>query len=86
MTDKEIRSFIFEYLHDRLEALGIAKSELKGDFDFVQSGLMDSMAFVDMVTDMEKHFKVEIDFENEVEDSSFTNVSRLIDIFVNKKK
>lgn len=82
MNAKEIREFTIKHLHDRLSLLGIAEKEIKKDFDFVQSGLLDSMAFVDMVTAMEEHFDVEVDFEEEVEDAEFTTLKGLTKVFL----
>jgi acyl carrier protein len=81
MKENKVREFVLEYLHDRLQMLGIHEKEIKGNFDFVQSGLLDSMAFVDLVTSMEEHFDREIDFENEVENSGFTNLKALTRLF-----
>lgn len=81
MKSEEIESFIMNYLQERMNSLGIKHSVIRGDFDFVQSGLLDSMAFVDMISAMEEHFNIEIDFENEVEDSSFTTMKRVVELF-----
>ncbi len=81
MKKKEIRKIITDYLSDRLNSLGIGNHEISGDFDFVQSGLLDSMAFVDMVTSFEKQFGIEIDFEAETENNTFTTMDGLLSIF-----
>lgn len=81
MKSEEIEAFVKDYLKERMNSLGIKQNEIRGDFDFVQSGLLDSMAFVDMVSAMEEHFNIEIDFENEVEDSSFTTMKRIVELF-----
>ncbi len=80
MKEKKIKQYITEYLSKRLDLLGISAHEIRKDFDFVQSGLLDSMAFVDMVTNLEKHFGIEIDFENEVENDKFTKYKGLVEI------
>jgi len=82
MKLNDVEHFLKDYLKERLEMLGIGYGELKPGFDLVQSGLLDSMAFVDMVTAMEKHFGVEIDFENEVGNSSFTTLKGLTVLFL----
>lgn len=81
MKEKEVRDFILNYLKEKLDLLGLHEREMKGDFNFVQSGLLDSMAFVDMVTSMENAFGLEIDFENEVDDDSLTTMNGLIKLF-----
>ena len=78
----EIEDFIRDYLKDKLDSLQIDARELTRNFDFVQSGLLDSMAFVDMVSAMENYFNVEIDFENEVDNSGFTSMRGVSEIFL----
>lgn len=84
MKEKDIRQFVSEYLIKRLESVGLSTGDIRGGFDFIQSGLLDSMAFVDMISAMEEHFGVEIDFEEEVEDNNFTNMKGLTQIFLKK--
>ncbi|MCF8230041.1 MAG: hypothetical protein K9G58_00960 [Bacteroidales bacterium] len=81
MNEIEIRDFILNHLKDRLEILGIHEREIRRDFDFVQSGLLDSMAFVDMVTAMEEHFEREVNFEEKVEDAEFTTMKGILKAF-----
>ena len=81
MNEIEIRDFILKHLKDRLEILGIHEREIRRDFDFVQSGLLDSMAFVDMVTAMEEHFEREVNFEEKVEDAEFTTMKGILKAF-----
>ena len=83
LKDKEISEFIIFKLKEKLEQFGIAKSEIKNDFDLVQSGLLDSMSFVDLVTEMEKYFNIEIDFEEAFDESKLTKINGLIEIFKN---
>jgi len=81
IKDKEISEFIIFKLKEKLEQFGIDKSEIKNDFDLVQSGLLDSMSFVDLVTEMEKKFNIEIDFEKAFDESKLTKINGLIEIF-----
>jgi acyl carrier protein len=83
MNDKEIKEFLLERLENRLKIYGLTRNELKGDFDLVKSGLLDSMAFVNLIGDMEERFGVEIDFESVKEDELFTTISGVIGLFVN---
>lgn len=85
MSENEIRDFIINHLRKRLELLGVSEKEIKKKFDFVQSGLLDSMSFVDMITAMEDHFGVEIDFEEEPENESFTSLGGLQKVFLKQE-
>jgi len=83
MKNKEIRNKILELLSDRLKMFGVKDGEIKGDFDLVKSGLMDSMAFVNFIGEMEKAFDIEIDFDTVLEDDDFTSVNKIIELFAN---
>ena len=54
---------------------------MDNDFDLVKSGLLDSMAFVDLVGALEEKLNQQIDFEKVMEDERFTTVSGLISLF-----
>ncbi len=83
MVKNDVRDKMLELLSNRLSMFGIQNSELRGDFDIVKSGLMDSMAFVNFIGEMEKAFDIEIDFESVLEDENFTTVKKIIELFAN---
>ena len=83
MDSIEVRNKMLELLSDRLNMFGIKDGEIKGDFDLVKSGLMDSMAFVNFIGEMEKTFDIEIDFDTVLEDDDFTTVKKIIELFAN---
>lgn len=62
--EPQIREFILEELTPKLEALGIPRAEVTGDFDLVGSGVLDSLAFIEFVGAVEDRFKFEMDFED----------------------
>ncbi len=72
---------MLELLSDRLKMFGINDGEIKGGFDLVKSGLMDSMAFVNFIGEMEKAFDHEIDFDSVLEDEKFTTVKKITELF-----
>ena len=74
---------MLELLSNRLKMFGIKEGEIKGDFDLVKSGLMDSMAFVNFIGEMEKTFDHEIDFDSVLEDEGFTTVKKITELFNN---
>ncbi|MCD4773843.1 MAG: acyl carrier protein [Bacteroidales bacterium] len=85
MNAAEIKNYIIENLKDKLKQFEINSNEIKKDFDFVQSGLLDSMAFVEMIAGMEQHFNIEIDFEKIDEDDGFTTLSGINELFLKAK-
>ncbi len=85
MNVAKIKNYIIENLKNKLEQFGINQNEIKKDFDFVQSGLLDSMAFVEMIAGMEQHFDIEIDFENIDKDDEFTTLRGINELFLKAK-
>lgn len=85
MTHNEIREFMLELLKDKLELFDIASSSLKDDFDLVGSGLLDSMAFIDLIAELEEKFQREIDFEEAAEKEGFSTMGGLISILMQAK-
>ena len=77
MDKSEVREFIIGLLNEKLSLFDIDESEVKGSFDFVKSGLLDSMAFVDLISSLEEEFNVEIDFEELTDSSDFTSLGGL---------
>ena len=85
MTNKKIKDYILGLLNDRLLLFDIDRGELNDDFDLVKSGLLDSMAFIDLVAEAEEEFGVEIDFEQLTDSTDFTSLGGLVDIIMKTK-
>lgn len=85
MDKNAIRDFIYERISDKLILFNLDKAEVDKDFDLVKSGLLDSMAFVDLVAALEEKFKVEIDFEQAAENDDFTRLGNLIILIKNAR-
>jgi acyl carrier protein len=69
---------LLERLASRLELFDISSSEISDDFDLVQSGLVNSMEFVELVAGLEEDFGVEIDYEKALEKDDFTTVGGIV--------
>lgn len=82
MKEQKVKSLLLDHIGDRLRLFGISQEELAGDFDLVKSGLLDSMAFVDLVGALEQQLGVQIDFDKVLEDERFTTVSGLAGLFI----
>jgi acyl carrier protein len=78
--NKEIREQLVIILKPKLERLGISEKELTAGFDLVKSGFVNSLEFVELVTRLEKHFQVEVDFDRALESKGFTTFGGLVDI------
>lgn len=68
-------------MSDKLTRAGLREIELSDDFDLVKSGLVNSLEFVEIVSNMERNFKVEIDFESALENGTLTKLGGLIQTF-----
>lgn len=64
MEAENIREYILESLQGQLVAAEVDPGTLQGDFDLMSSGLIDSMAFLHLVTGIEDWLGLELDFEN----------------------
>jgi acyl carrier protein len=80
MGRSEVKEYIKSLLKEKLLLFDIAEDELKDSFDLVKSGLLDSMAFIDLVARLEEEFNVEIDFEEAAESEEFTRLGGLLNL------
>ena len=78
---KSIRDFVIEKLEQKLEMFDVKASELNNSFDLVQSGLLDSMGFVNLIGALEQEFEVEIDFESAFDEPDFTTIDGIERVF-----
>jgi len=81
MKDQEIKELLMRYIDERLALFGIGKAEIDMNFDLVKSGLLDSMAFVDMISALEEEIKVQVDFEKLMDEERFTTFQGVIELF-----
>ena len=64
-TPDEIRVFVADFLNQKLkDREKVPLSDLPDDYDVLQSGVLDSLAFVEMMMTAGEHFAGEIDFES----------------------
>jgi acyl carrier protein len=77
MTENELTKFIIKQLETRFKRIGFIEKYLLSDFNLVQTGILDSMQFIELISLLEKEFKIELDFENELP-GSFTTLSGLV--------
>ena len=64
-TPDNIRVFVADFLNRKLRDRGQGPlNDLPDDYDVLLSGVLDSLAFVEMMMAAGEHFVGEIDFEN----------------------
>ncbi len=78
--EKEIYRFIITQLTDKMNRVGLSEDEMPDDFSLTKTGLLDSLAFVNLVAQIEKKYNIEVDFEEAFQDPDFTNISGLINV------
>lgn len=74
----EIYGFIVARLAEKLSRVGFSEKDLTPGFNLTKSGLLDSMAFVNLVADIENNFNIQVDFEEAFQNPDFTSLSGLI--------
>lgn len=57
-----IRAFIESKLSEKAAILGVEKPEMRDDFLLTGTGLLDSMDFFGLITDIEEQYGIELDF------------------------
>jgi acetyltransferase-like isoleucine patch superfamily enzyme/acyl carrier protein len=60
----QVREVVLEHLGTRLEAKGLAATELRDDFDFLAAGLIDSFGLLELIGWVETKLGLTLDFEH----------------------
>ncbi len=63
VTADQVKAFIVEQLSDALKENDVAASEMTDDLDLMKRGIIDSIGLIQLVSAIEEHFGIEIDFE-----------------------
>ena len=81
MSDQRqiIRGFVIERIQAAAAANGRSIEGLDDDFNIVDSGVLDSIGFIDLITSIEDQFDLEIDL-SEVDPDEFTTVAGLVNV------
>ena len=76
--EQKIREFILDELKHKLNALDIPPESIDETFNFVDSGALDSMGFIELIGAVENEFNFELDFVN-FAPSEFTNLNFFVE-------
>jgi acyl carrier protein len=76
----EIKEFIIDKIEEKSKLLDIFVEHevITDDFSLTGTGIFDSMDFMNMITDVEEKFSVEVDFSNH-DPESFTTLKGFIE-------
>jgi acyl carrier protein len=58
-----VRRVVLEGLAEPLGRLGMRPEQVPDDFDLLTSGVIDSFGLLEVIGEVERHFRLEIDFE-----------------------
>ena len=84
MAETSLRSAIADRLAHRLARLGLAPGDLTDDTDLVRSGVLDSLAFVDLIADLESATGKQVDLVRALERKNATTVSSIVSLFTER--
>jgi acyl carrier protein len=61
ITPEEVRRFLLTKYADAIQGIGLNPGEVRDDFDFLLSGVIDSFGVLEMVGSIEDQFRVRLD-------------------------
>ena len=64
VTAGEVRGFIVSHLADSFKENNLLEREVADDFDLKDRGIIDSIGYLHLISAIEDHFGVEIDFDD----------------------
>ena len=62
-TAAQVRDFVVATLDEPIRAAGIDPAQVGDDFDMLEKGVIDSFGLLELITQVEERFELEIDFE-----------------------
>jgi acyl carrier protein len=63
LTEIAVRYFLLNYFSTTIAAIGLKAEDLDDDFDLLKAGVVDSLGVIEMISAVEQHFKIIVDFE-----------------------
>ena len=64
LTADEVRTFLLHRYASAIAAAGVNSAAIGEDFDLLAAGVVDSLGVIEMITAVEQHFKISVDFES----------------------
>jgi len=80
-TYNEIKKIIIDFISDDVRRSGMKIEDIQDDFDLLQSGLIDSFKFIDLISLVEEKSDIEIDLA-ELDAEGFATISGLINSII----
>jgi len=73
-SETDVRDFIADFFKNKHNKENML---LTDDSDFFSSGLLSSLDFIELISCIEKHFEIELDFDN-TDVSDYSTISGII--------
>jgi acyl carrier protein len=64
LTKNDIQAFLLERYSVAIVAGGLDPATVGDDLDLLGAGIVDSFGVLEMISAVEKHFKIKVDFES----------------------
>lgn len=84
MNQEKIEKELIDLLERRLDLLGLEKEDVETDKSLLAQGILDSMSFLEFISQIEEKFNMEFDL-GEMEPSEFNSIDKLAKIVENEK-
>lgn len=82
--EENIREFVCARLSEYADRMNIPIGKINDNFNLFESGVLDSLGFVELMSSVEDKFDIEFDFE-ELDPSTFATLSGFINCALRKR-
>lgn len=83
--EQKLQTFIEGYLQMRLRDMRVSDVEITGELNMIDTGIINSMGFIELVAEIEEEFGVDVDFEH-YRPEELSTVSGLIGCIVDGER
>ena len=80
-----VEGFVLQVLEEKAQRFGVGNANIGPDFNLLESGMIDSLGFTNLIADIEKRFDVEIDFER-FDPAELATLSGLVECVTKSEK
>ena len=63
VSKEAVREFLVNHFSQAIANRGVTPETVGDSFDLLQEGIVDSLGIIEMISEIEKHFEVTVDFE-----------------------
>lgn len=81
MKKNEVVKYLKNTIQEKAKSMGINSPVEKVDYRITEGGVYDSIGFFGLITDIEAHYNIEIDF-SELDPNQFTTIEGLSEIIM----